>query len=43
MFSFGGKKSLGKGISALAGTSAENRTTEGSSYKQDFAAVYEYN
>ena len=44
MFSSKGRGgNLGAGISALAGQAEENRKTEGSSYVQDFSAVYEYN
>ena len=43
MFSFGGNANLGEGIAALAGEVGEERKTEASNYKADFAAVHDYN
>ena len=43
MFEFGAKSNLGTGISALAGSGENNRTTESTSYNQDYSAVFEYN
>ena len=44
MFSSKGRGgNLGAGIASLAGQAEDNRKTEGSSYEQDFSAVFEYN